>query len=195
MTRRTILAGLTAWLLAPASAGAQEADLFRSMATLVSGQPASTGPHGEIIDGDVVNLWTSKGGAFGGPSANGEVFHPGSAQCTLQQIVASQKEKQWAQLTVVNYDFRKLTKIRYLADSDDADTAPSRQPEDPTVTTIILSAPQWQCSRHVSINPAKPAYSSSCQDDWWITVLQPEDRLVVAQSLATIKAECGTPDG
>jgi hypothetical protein len=186
---------LPAALAAAAPVGAEEIDLFRAMATLISGQPASVGPGGEIVRGDVVSFRSSQGGAFGGPSATGEVYHPGSADCTIQQIWATQEQKEWARVTVVTYDFRKLTKVRYLADGDDTDTAPSREPDDPAVTTIILSAPQWQCSRHIAIDPAEPVYESNCQDDWWITALEPEDRRVVARSLDTIGAECGAPAG
>jgi|GEM_PF-1168606 len=180
-------------LATAAPIAAEEFDLFRAMATVVSGQPASIGPAGELIHGDVVNQWTSQGGAFGGPSSSVEVSHTGPALCTLQQIWATQVEQEWATVTVVSYDFSKLTGVRYLADGDELETAPPRQPDDPAITTVVLSAPQWQCSRQIGIDPAKRIYESSCQDDWWITVIDERDREVVAKALTTIEAQCGGP--
>ena len=167
-------------ILTPARAAAEN-ELFTAMAKLVSHYPASDPLIGEWKDGNLVDIWQT------GSRAVSHVMSPGGDPCVLVHLWIDQNNGEWAKLSTITYDFRKLASARFLADADNRETAASRTEDDQEATEMLLEGAGWSVHRIVA---ATPAFNQIVSDDWLIVVLSQEDRAAVADALRIIRPKC-----
>ena len=179
MIRFAATAAILAFALCPASA---DDDRFQAMALLVSG--SAEGPAGDMRDGRFVELWNTENDALA------DIVAPGPGGCVAQWHSMRQDRGGWVTASVSTYDFGKVENVRYLADDDDWETAPSREPDDPGITMIMLDGEDWNCQQVVHIDPAKPYFALHCNSNWTVVASSPEEVATIRAAVDRVRADC-----
>lgn len=168
-------------------AGHAKADekVLRAMASLISAAPPSQPLPGKIVNGSLLVENRSDKSSFVG------VFAPGPGLCIVRFQGVAQPEKGWAESTTLAFDFTKIRDVRWLSDTDDRATAPSRPVDAPDVRTVALDAETpWLCRDTVHLATAKPAFQSTCYKTWTVKVPTPADREAAAKAIELVEKSC-----
>lgn len=184
--RARLLCPLLLMSLVP-NAAAQDA-LFAAMAKLVGHELPSEPPRGEWKDGDLVDLR-----AYASGSATGHIMARGGDPCVLVHLWIEDSATDWARISTKTYDFRKLTKARFIGDEDDRTAAPSRSADDDAATEMLLEGTGWSVARFTRLDPADPVYVQDVEDSWSIFVYDQQSRSAVAEAVEVVRAACFPP--
>ncbi|MBW6420229.1 hypothetical protein KX729_02135 [Rhizobium sp. XQZ8] len=185
-----VLAGLSADL---ALAADDDQARLQAYSSLLTGAPPSMAMDGEIKPGRQINLTNGVlkfGPKTGQRFASGDLLSLGPGQCIVQKLMISQGDKDWAQTSLITYDFSRVQKLRYLADDDDYEKAESRKPDDPKVTTIWIEGDNLHCQQVMHIDPAKPQHFEVCEKSWTVILTEPDDKKAAMAALDMIGARC-----
>lgn len=179
--------GIHIVLVTTAMASPVHADekVLRAMSSLIASAPPSQQLPVTVVDGSLVIENRSAELSFVG------VFAPGPGLCIVRFQGISQRQGEWAEATTVAFDFTKLQQIRWLADTDDASSAPSRQMDDDKVRRLAIDGKTlWLCRDDVQLSQQKEAYKSACAKTWTVNVPTPADRAAAVEAVELIKKSC-----
>lgn len=179
--------GSLAAILVVGMAGHANADekVLRAMSSLISAAPPSQPLPGTIVNGSLVVENRSDKSSFVG------VFAPGPGLCIVRLHSLRQSEKDWTESGTLSFDFTKIKQVRWLSDTDDRASAPSRPMDAPEVRTVAIDAETpWLCRDVVHLATAKPAFQSSCYKTWTVAVPTPADRAAAAKAIELVEKSC-----
>ena len=179
--------GSLAAILVVGMTGHAKADekVLRAMSSLISAAPPSQPLPGTIVNGSLVVENRSDKSSFVG------VFAPGPGLCIVRLHSLRQSEKDWAESGTLSFDFTKIKQVRWLSDTDDRASAPSRPMDAPEVRTVAIDAETpWLCRDVVHLATAKPAFQSSCYKTWTVAVPTPADRVAAAKAIELVEKSC-----
>jgi hypothetical protein len=134
--------GTLAAILVVGMTGHAKADekVLRAMSSLISAAPPSQPLPGTVVNGSLVVENRSDKSSFVG------VFAPGPGLCIVRLHSLRQSEKDWAESGTLSFDFTKIKQVRWLSDTDDRASAPSRPMDAPEVRTVAIDAETpWLC--------------------------------------------------
>lgn len=174
-------------LLVVGVTGQAKADekVLRAMSSLISAAPPSQPLPGKIVNGSLVIENRSDKSSFVG------VFAPGPGLCIVRLHSIKQSEKDWAESGTIAFDFTKIKQVRWLSDTDDRASAPSRPVDAPEVRTVAIDAETpWLCRDVVHLVTAKPAFQSTCYKTWTVAVPTPADRTAAAKAIELVEKSC-----
>lgn len=170
-------------LTALPAASLADDELLEAMSRLVRHGLVSE-PPGELADGNFMEFYSSQSGA------EAHVMSPAGDPCVLLHLWVMDRTGEHAQVVTKTYDFRKLTGARFLADGDDWENAPSREPDDPEVTELLLNGPGWSVARFLNVDPAQSSFHQEIENNWSIVLLGAEDREAATRALETVNTHC-----
>jgi len=179
--------GTLAAILVVGMTGHAKADekVLRAMSSLISAAPPSQPLPGTIVNGSLVVENRSDKSSFVG------VFAPGPGLCIVRLHSLRQSEKDWTESGTLSFDFTKIKQVRWLSDTDDRASAPSRPMDAPEVRTVAIDAETpWLCRDVVHLATAKPAFQSSCYKTWTVAVPTPADRAAAAKAIELVEKSC-----
>ena len=184
MIVRSAFGVLVALVTATCPAGANE-DVLRAMASLIASAPPSQSLPGNIVNGSLVIENRSDASSFVG------VFAPGPGLCVVRLHSIRQSRDGWAESGTVAFDFTKIKQVRWLSETDDLGSAPSRSVDATDVRTVAIDAETpWLCRDIVYLATAKPAFESICYKTWTVAVPTPADRIAAAKAIDLVKKSC-----
>lgn len=168
----------------PLPAAADE-EVLRAMFSLIASQPPSHPVPGRVVNGSIVIENRSGDASFVG------VFAPGPGLCIVRLHSIRQSKTGWAESGTVAFDFTKVKRVRWLSETDDPGSAPSRSAEAQDVRLVAIDGETpWVCRDIVNLAAERPAYDSTCYKAWTVSVPTPEDRIAAAGAIQRVEKSC-----
>ncbi|BCH23817.1 hypothetical protein [Mesorhizobium sp. L-8-3] len=186
MAARSAFAALVALVVFGATYHAMaDEKILRAMSSLISAAPPSQSLPGNMVNGSLVVENRSDASSFVG------VFAPGPGLCIVRLHSIRQSQNDWAESGTIAFDFTKIKQVRWLSDTDDLASAPSRSTDAPEVRTVAIDAETpWLCRDIVYLATAKPAFASTCYKTWTVAVPTPADRAAAANAIELVEKSC-----
>lgn len=160
-------------------------DVLQAAGVLVGGAPKE--PYGRFEDGALVfRRDTEKERYF-------RRLRPVAAQpCVFEETELSQKQDGWATGFRSVYDFRPVTRVRFLAKPADFDGGPGAAPDDPDLKEIDIEGTDIVC-REASRLDDRPTGTRECEASIYISALVAGNAAVALPALRILQAACNWP--
>lgn len=159
--------------------------VLRAMSSLIAAAPPSHQLPGKMVNGSLVIENRSDASSFVG------VFAPGPGLCIVRLHSIRQSQNEWAESGTIAFDFTKIKQVRWLSETDDLASAPSRSVDAPEVRTVAIDAETtWLCRDVVYLATAKPAFASTCYKTWTVAVPTPADKAAAAEAIELVEKSC-----